>query len=299
MLSLLFSLTQHILKYMYLDKTKLDDIDKVISHIEHTRKNDAALTNKKIETLNPEGCYYKTGRVTRVNANCILIDNYYVYEKDDEMSSNAMVGDEVYYLAYLRDLNAEPKIRKIIQVMKNNSWDNAYVSTNKTYTHLIPRSIIAKVTKREGRIVIVEPDNIRINLNKVQSEFIPLVGDWLILESLVEVNKESVDLSGEVLEVDKIKPLRSKLDVGVISKYDPEKQVGIIDKNIIFHKSACEPGYIPQVGDKVMSDSIESDQQLYRWRSITVVSLDKVREIFLPIILLIITMISYAFLILV
>ncbi|KAL0117562.1 hypothetical protein PUN28_010398 [Cardiocondyla obscurior] len=138
---------------------------------------------------------------------------------------------------------------------------------------MISRSVIAKVMKRNGRIAIAEPNNICIDLHKVQSNFVPLIGDWLVLESLVELNKDSADLSGEILEVDKIKPLRSKLDVGVVSKYNSVTGVGVIDKRIIFHKNVCDQGYIPCIDDKVVSDSIESDQGQYNWRSVTVVPL--------------------------
>lgn len=280
MLSSVFSLIQYALKYVYSSETEVEDIDKVISRLECS--NDTTVsTRKKVEAFSEEGCYYRTGSITRVASDYVLIDDCYTYEKDDELSNNLKVGDQVYYLAFLRDPDAEPKIRKIINVIDNESWDNVNIkATNNRviHAHMIPRSIIAKVTKREGRIAIVEPNNIRVDLSKVQSEFIPLVGDWLTLESLVEVSNDSTDLSGEVLEIDRIKPLRSKLNVGVISKYDPEKQVGVIDKSVIFHKGACEPGYVPQVGDKIVSDSIESDQDLYRWRSISLVPLIQVKN---------------------
>ncbi|EZA47489.1 hypothetical protein DMN91_005067 [Ooceraea biroi] len=270
MLSLIYSAIQRTLKYLYADET--EDINEVISRIEAKRQRNVSA--KPEEALNGEGCYYRTGSITKVATDYVLIDDNYMYEKNDDLSINLKVGDKVYYLAYLRDPNAEPKIRKIISVLDDESWDAVHVKTKRAaHNQVIPRSIIARVTKREGRIAIVEPNNVRIDLSKVQSDFIPLIGDWLILESLVELSNSSTDLSGEILEVDRIKPLRSKLDVGVISKYDLD--VGIIDRQIIFHKQACEPGYIPCIGDKVVSDSIESDQGQYTWRSITVVPLNQ------------------------
>ncbi|XP_072754735.1 probable RNA helicase armi [Anoplolepis gracilipes] len=282
MLSLIYSGIQNALSYVYFDKTKEENIDKIISHIEHAKEDADADADVDVEeeknkekkkTLNEEGCYYKTGNITYVVNNHVLIDNCYVYEKNDDKFSDLKVGDKVYYLMYLRDSNAEPKVRKIINVIYD-IWDNANTKSEEVvHTPSIQKNIVAKVTKREGRIAIVEPNNFRIDLSKVQSDFIPMIGDWLTIESLVEVNKNSTDLSGEVLEVDRIKSLRSKLDIGVISKYDPQTEVGIINKCVIFHKHACEPGYIPHIGDKVVSDSIESDQGQYNWRSITVVPL--------------------------
>ncbi|XP_032689386.1 probable RNA helicase armi [Odontomachus brunneus] len=275
MLTLMFNLVQYTIKHMkdYSNKTEIKDIDTAISRLECARGTTETAEEKKI--LNEEGCYYKTGTITNVAVDFVTIDNLYVYEKNDHLSNNLKVGDDVYYLALLRDPNAKLRVIKIISLTNNESWDNqSEISENNVvYNRIIQKSLIAKVTQREGRIIIVEPNNIRIDLNKVQSEFIPLVGDWLTLESLVEVNNDSPDLYGEILEVDKIKSLRCNLNVGVITSYDPQSRVGIIDKSVIFHKGACEPGYVPCVDDKVVSDSIESDQGIYRWRSLTVVPL--------------------------
>jgi len=217
------------------------------------------------------------GIVTRVATDYVLIDDDHVYERDDDPDTNLKVGDKIYYSTYLRNSNAGPKIRKIISALDDEAWDNACVESNEVVRDrpLTSKSVIAKVTKRKGRIAVVEPNNRRIDLSKIRSDFVPLIGDWLILESLVEFNDSFTDLNGEILEVDRIKPLRSKLDVGAISKYDAD--VGVIDRRVVFHKHACQPGYVPRVGDKVVSDSIESNQGQYTWRSITVVPLIQVR----------------------
>jgi len=276
MLSLICNGIQYALSYVYSEKTAEEDINDVISRIEHAKEINTDVSIKKKNMLNEEGCYYRTGNITKVTTDYILVDDCYMYEKIDDSTNNLKMGDKIHYLLYLRNANAEPKVRKIISVI-DDSWDNPNVKLENGHTHMMLRSIIAKVTKREGRIAIVEPNNIRIDLCKVRSDFIPLIGDWLTLESLVELNDNSTDLSGEILEVDRIKPLRSKLDVGVISKYNPETKVGIIDKHVIFHKRVCDMGYDPCVGDKVVSDSIESDQGQYNWRSVTVVPLIQAR----------------------
>lgn len=275
MFSLIYKGFQYALSYVHIDKTEEEDIDEVISRIERAKETD--VTVKQTEVLNEEGCYYKTGKVTQITTDYILIDNCYTYEKIDDSTNYLRVNDKIQYLLYLRDSKEEPKVRKIICVI-NDAWDYPNIkSENNVHTHMIPRSIVAKVMKREGRIAIVEPNDIRIDLHKVRSDFIPLIGDWLTLESLVELNDNSTDLSGEILEIDRIRPLRSKLDVGVISKYNSESQVGVIDKHVIFHKRACDTGYIPCIGDRVVSDSIESDQGQYNWRSVMVVPLIQVR----------------------
>ncbi|XP_029175331.1 probable RNA helicase armi [Nylanderia fulva] len=285
MLSLIYNGFRYALNFVHTDKTKEEEnIDEIISRIEYAKEDAGADTEEeeyieKKEALSEQGCYYKTGCITYVANDHVLIDDCYPFEKEDETTSNLKVGDKIYYSLYLRDTNAEPKVRKIIYVI-DDTWDNANAKLNRDviHKHMISKSIVAKVTKREGRIAFVEPNNIRIDLSKVQTDFIPLVGDWLTLDSLVELDRNSTDLSGEIIEVDKIKSLRSKLDVGVITKYDPRNEVGIIDKCVIFHKSVCEPGYIPCVGDKVVSDSIESDQGQYSWRSLIIVPLIQFSE---------------------
>lgn len=275
MLSLIYNGIQYALKYAY-SKTE-EDIDEIISRIKSTNEEEGEDDIGVEDLLNEAGSYYKTGVITLVSTNYVLIDDCYTYEND--LTHNLKVGDKVYYMLYLRDSNGEPKVKKIISVINETSWDNEnqLIKTNVIHNPMISRNVIAKVTKREGRYAIVEPNNIRIDLSKVEANFIPLVGDWLTLESLVQLDDNSTDLSGEILEVDRIKPLRSYEHVGVISQYNSERGVGVIDKNVIFHKNACEPGYIPHVGDKIQSYSTESDQGLYSWRSITVIPMLEAR----------------------
>lgn len=276
MLSLMYNGIQYAMSYVYPKKTAKDtdeEINEVISRIELANETNTDRTEKKEEALNEEGCYYKTGSITEIFTDYILIDDSYTYEKIDDSTNNLKVGDKIHYLLYLRNPNAKPKVRKIICVI-DDSWNNENINVkNDVHTYMTSRNIVAKVTKREGRIAIVEPNNIRVDLSKVRSEFIPLIGDWLMLDCLVELSNESEDWMGEILEINEIKPLRSQLNCGVISKYNPENKVGVINKDIIFYKRLCGMGYIPHVGDKVVTESIESDQGQYKWRSLTVTPL--------------------------
>lgn len=313
MLSLIYNGFRNVLSYAHVDKNKENIEDEIIARIEGATDTDVE-ENAHIEedtdveekwkgtdvekkwkdtdveerkkdvkeqegVLMEEGCYYKTGSITLITKDHVLIDGCYVYENKDDVTSNLTVGDKVYYSLYVRDSNAKPKVQKIIYVV-NDTWDNANANSKKDIVHtsMIRRNIVAKVIDRKGRIAIVEPHNIQIDLSKIQSDFIPIIGDWLTIDALVELNNNSTDLIGEVLEVDKIKPLRSKLDMGVITRYDAGSECGVIDKRVIFLKRACDAGYVPRVGDKVVTESIESDQGHYNWRSITIVPLIEVRE---------------------
>ncbi|XP_043665275.1 RNA helicase Mov10l1-like isoform X1 [Vespula pensylvanica] len=276
MLSFMYNIINNVLRYKFSPQPEEDDINVVIAKLENA-KDESTLTSKYEEPYNKEGCYYKTGNVTFVNDDYILIDNRYMCDATSVLIGKPKVGDMVYYLAYKKNEDNDQKICKIISVIEE-SWDNTITvsQTNIDKADILIRSIIGKVIRREGRKAFIDPNDICIDLDKINSEFIPVVGDWLKVESLVEVNENKTDLTGEILEISRIQPLRFKLDIDVITDYDPVKQYGTIGKSIVFNKAACESGYIPYVGDKVASDTIESDQGIYSWRSLSVVPLVQV-----------------------
>ncbi|XP_015587394.1 probable RNA helicase armi isoform X2 [Cephus cinctus] len=283
MLSFIASAAQYVLGY---GKSTEPDINEIISRIE-SADDTKSLENQRLENENQEGFFYKNGRVTTITGEYVIIDDHYICETVNITVSNLEVGDTVHYLAFQRHQNEEQKIRKIIS-LTNETWDDQpsdrEIQVKDALDHKVvkvetlKRSVVGKVTKREGRTMFIEPINITVHLDKVASEFVPIVGDWLMLESLVEVDERSTDLGGEVLEVDRINPLRTKLVVGHVTAYSTTIGIGKIDNSIIFNKISCEPGYVPCIGDKVVSDSIESDQGICTWRSLTVVPLVQVAQ---------------------
>ncbi|XP_035741515.1 probable RNA helicase armi isoform X2 [Vespa mandarinia] len=290
MLSFMYNIINNVFGYKYFSQPEEDDIDVVIARLESLQKEDA-LTSKNEETCeeicDEEGSYYKTGNVTFVNDEYILIDNCYMCETTNVLTSKPKVGDIVCYFAYKKNENNDQKIYKIISIIEE-SWDDTVIvpQTNIVKVDILTKTIIGKVISRKGRKVFIDPNDICIDLDKINSEFIPIVGDWLQLECLVEFDDKKTDLTGKIIEINKILPLRSKLDINVITVYDPIKEYGTIGKTTVFNKAVCESGYIPYVGDKVASDTIESDQGIYSWRSLTVVPLlqvpDKTKQLPIP-----------------
>ena len=292
----MFSLLANAAKYVYekiggdkASETNIDtDIDELIARLQVAQEiaeDHKSILDTEINK-NPEGCFSRSGVVTKITQDYVLVDKLYMCEDANVDVNNLKLGDRVYYMAYQKDASEIPRIRKIISVLQENWNDdhNADDVVNRetqgcdvTRSQTMRRSIVAKVMKREGRLVFIEPANVSLNLDKVNSTFVPYVGDWLQLESLVEVDVESGDLGGTVLEVDNITPLRSKLLVGKVTKWDGAIGVGVIDNDVIFNKGSCEPGYAPSIGDKVVADSIESDQGIHTWRALTVVPLVQVR----------------------
>lgn len=233
------------------------------------------------ECWNDEGCFYKTGVITAMKDDFVLLDNKYICDMD-KVAVKVKVGDKVNYLSYQLDRNKEQKVRKIMSLC-DTMWEDEHHHQESSAKpeptikgQMMDKTIVGKVMRREGRIVFVEPHNIDFNLDNVRSDFIPLVGDWVSLNALVEVREDAADLNGQVLEVESVRPLRSKLQTGNVTTYNLNTEVGTIDRNTIFTKAVCEPGYVPCVGDKIVTDSIESDQGVCVWRSLTVVPLNQV-----------------------
>lgn len=283
MLSLLVKATKYVLGGD--EPTAGPNINDLIARLNEAKEElcDAVAVANDEADNDPEGCFYTTGTVTSICSSHVLIDKRYMCEASNVYVDNLEIGNQVYFMGYQRDKSEAPRIRKIISVVENN-WDeeNDTIGESKknhvVQTQMIKRSIVAKVVRRNGRQVFLEPANVSLNLDKINSNFVPYVGDWLTLESLVEINEEAGDLAGEVLEVDSIQPLRSKLKVGNVTKWDSNLGAGSIDGDTIFNKASCEIGYVPHVGDKVVSDSIESEQGIHTWRSLTVVPLNQVKK---------------------
>ncbi|XP_017761861.1 PREDICTED: probable RNA helicase armi [Eufriesea mexicana] len=268
MLSFMYTLIKYAIGYKSSIKSEPDEISNVIAHIESAYRKEM----QKNEYFDKDACYYKAGNITFIATDYVIIDDFYVCDAVNVLINNLKVGDKVYYLTSQNNHEKEHKIEKVISVI-DESWDNEIANSqiNIIKPQALTRCIIGKVTERKNRLLIIEPCNITVDLNKVESEFIPVIGDWLKLESEVEINADSYNLSGQILEIKKIQPLRSKLDIKAVSSFDPIKEIGVIGSDTVFNKRICDSGYIPCIGDKVISDSIESDQGFYTWRSLTVV----------------------------
>ncbi|XP_078048226.1 putative RNA helicase armitage [Augochlora pura] len=284
MLSLIYTFAKYIVGDKSATKSNdISEIDNIIAHIENMKED-----MQKEECFNKnfsQKSSYKIGKVTFVSTDYVMIDNLYVYDNINISTvNNLKVGDKVYYLSFKEDPENKYKIKKIICTV-DKSWDDMVTESQieSNEIEIFSKCMVGKVVERKNRQLIVEPNHISVNLNNVQSEFIPVIGDWLQIEADVKISSDSVDLNEEIIKIRKIQCLRSKLDMGTITSYDSIKEIGTIDKEIVFSKRICDSGYNPCVGDKVVSDSIESDQGLYTWRSLTVLPIVQVsRKNILP-----------------
>lgn len=97
------------------------------------------------------------------------------------------------------------------------------------------RIMISKVQKRDKRIMILTPGDIKVDLDKVSIEFVPYVGDWLELDVKYEVDEQTLDLSGQVIEVNKISPIRPHIQSGKITSWDTLEGTGSISNKVKFN----------------------------------------------------------------
>jgi RNA helicase armi len=143
------------------------------------------------------------------------------------------------------------------------------VETGKRSWH--ERTLVCSVESREGRILSLSPGNLTVNLDDVCSAFIPIVGDWVELDVKCEVDENVVDLTGKVLEINRLQPLRPQVKLGQVSLWNPNDESGLMDKNIFFNKDSLYCGYIPVRGDKVVAEIIESNQGRCSWRALKII----------------------------
>lgn len=77
----------------------------------------------------------------------------------------------------------------------------------------------------------------------------------------------------QILDVVKIEPQLKDHREGEISAYDIDNNRGVVDKDILFYRDACEIGYNPVKGDRVMTEFIESEQVQFPFRALKVIPL--------------------------
>ncbi|XP_058797629.1 probable RNA helicase armi isoform X2 [Phymastichus coffea] len=266
-----------------------DKLEELLAKIDDAKQINEEIDEPQLNNIeDEEGCFYKTGTVTVLKQDYVLIDDDHICETKYVIPTDLKEGDQVYYMAYKKDKNDDLKVRKIIYKIES-VWED-----EEKPVHNIPKSdlnhelnntekkgmnkriIVGKVNERKGREISLE-DNTCINLDNVSAEFVPVIGDWVKLECLVEVNEDVPNFQGEILEIEEMKPLRSLQKLGKVTEYDEETSSGLIENTIVFVKTVCLAGYIPCIGDKVVVHCIESDQRIGKhWRALEVVPMEDV-----------------------
>lgn len=248
-----------IYSYIFGNSVTELSLDDVCAILEAT--NNESCTELVQATEAENATFHRTGLITFKEGHTYTIDDFHHYESN---TLNANKGDKVSYILYVSDKKLHVADVNILE----NDWGPSWDDTQSTW---YMRSLVCKVVDRHFREITVEPGALIIDLNNVRSDFIPLVGDWLQVEAKCELDEKVNDLTGKILEVLRITPLRVKEIIGVVKRWDTTSGTGVIDRNVFFDIDALNCGYMPRVADKIVAEVIESNQGFCDWRAIKVI----------------------------
>lgn len=205
-------------------------------------------------------CFHKSGTITSIKDKICTIDELYEFRSNIK---NLEVGSKVSFILYTN--------KGKINVSNVTIVDDWYCKPINEKCTWCTRRLICKTVEREARSIVVHPGNVKVDLNTIASEFIPIVGDWIELEAKVELDETVSDLFGKVLEIEKLRPLRPRIVMGYIREWSIETLTGAIDQTVFFNEDALASGYLPIIGDRVVTEVIESDQGRFNCRSIKII----------------------------
>lgn len=111
-----------------------------------------------------------------------MIDDKIKFSLESCNNFKIKVNDLVCYLA-VKEENST-KFVKILTVL-NSFWDSnendasTKLKADSEDFNIVDRVVVGKVKRRDGRFAIIDLNNLKINLDNVKSNFIPIAGDWI------------------------------------------------------------------------------------------------------------------------
>ncbi|XP_055602251.1 probable RNA helicase armi [Uranotaenia lowii] len=261
-------------------QAQLDDDDEVDDGREAKRLEDELQT----ETVKPTNCFQTTGYVTRVEANYIIIDNTMCVDKKVLQACSfhhqLEEGVKISFLAYKTSDDDHPKIVKLEEILgeiwgdeKPNSVKAKEEDTqtlagiSPTYFSSTQRSEQGTVIAKRLGLLTVETDQGEhsIEMDNVKLTFIPEMGDFVVLDCVVQNDEKYFDMRGSILEVRGITPTQIVRGTGLVTKADSEGgEIKTDDGVFLFLADACETAQIPGPGDRVAFEAVENAKLTYR-----------------------------------
>lgn len=129
---------------------------------------------------------------------------------------------------------------------------------NPTYFNMQLRNILGIITQRQPSSVVVDTDygELTVQLDSIETTFIPKTGDEITLECQVQLDEGYVDQQGEILEVKKIFPTRIETKVKcTVERVFEEFAVLSLHAYVLIEDVPI--GYRLHLGDIVQVDLIE------------------------------------------
>lgn len=202
------------------------------------------------ETLNDEPaeeqslpefmCSYKTGYITVANPPFFVIDDLYSIESDLE---NLEIGVQVSFVVHL---DGGKVLVSNVAVLDNEWGCPQEINKSKGWCK---RTLLTKVVSREGRKLSVSPGDAVVDLDAVEAEFIPIVGDWVELSVKCTIDETVSDLFGDIVAIEKMRPVRPRVLKCRVISWNAKTNIGVLTDNIFFNNESFDANVEPVVGE--------------------------------------------------
>ncbi|XP_049290312.1 probable RNA helicase armi isoform X1 [Anopheles funestus] len=247
--------------------------------------------------IEPTDCFQTTGTITEVKADYFIIDGIYFVPKS--LVKNNEAGkhvEENTKLQFLANRKTDPvsgetstKVVKIISVLGNlwsggdtaaaaekEDWTHPTDTAKTTYYQSNRRREPGTVIGIENDVLIVETDAgdpISVNIDKTSMTFVPVMGDYVTLDCVVQMDGTFVDFKGEVLEVVGIEPSRTVSDIGTIVAIEEEGgEIRTASNSTVLYQMAILNDYRPNKGDRVEFQAVENKHVRMRCIKVTLLA---------------------------
>lgn len=201
----------------YLSKSEVEEelsLEKACKLLEAVDNEDK--TEKQTKNDIPDNLVStKVGKITDIINDSYIIDGTYVFSRNSIL--DLTIGSTVSYNLF----NSDNTFKVVNLSPINNEWD----SIENSDSIWNGRMIICQVEKRVERKLFLSETDIAINLDDVPLEFLPMVGDWLELDVKCMVNENNLDLSGKIIEINRVSPVRLHIETGKITSWKHNEEV--------------------------------------------------------------------------
>lgn len=219
-----------------------------------------------------------------------MVDHLLFFDPNHQISSSIKttdlrIGCIVEYLAHRLSDDIPVRIVRIVEVVYND-WEKPSEERTRELVedlrHQQPqvfstshRSMHGEVIGRRKQFVSIQLDNGEtedIDLEAVRTNFVPRIGDLVVLDCVVQADPSFGDMTGQVVEVVGLNPTRAKCEEGLVTSLDADGG-GVVSRMYSFRPDTLDREYLrPQKGDRVTVEAIEcSMQSQYAWRCVKVV----------------------------
>lgn len=138
---------------------------------------------------------------------------------------------------------------------------------NPTYFNYNQRSEQGTIIAKRRGLLTVETDQGEhsIEMDNLKLTFIPEVGDYVVLDCLVQIDETYFDTRGNILEVRGIAPTRLVQGTGYVTKADGAGgEIRTEDGIYNYLADICQSGQLPNQGDRVIFEAVENSLLNYR-----------------------------------